>query len=368
MTSVRELHNEAMRLAQLALIARQHGEHDEAKDIAREAYKHENKAAHLVPEGKSSEPTRSILFRSAASLAHQCGELVEAQRLIAKGLSGYPPPQIEIELKDLYEQVNFELELQSQSIIVEEEEFDLRLRGKAVGFGAILYDEFVERIETVQKLIVRTTQRLMDREYQREGRIADRFKVFVPLLYTPRPGSFSITFKLGRAEDPEQLHLFVDASAIIEEIMTGMELINAGNEEKLRKHINEDAYYQQFLTLTRSIVAPDGEQIRLIQFTSNKRQVNFTRKRSKIPMFFDEPEDTEDEEKEFIEVIGTLNYAESKKNDKIGLTTEDDENYVILVDKGMDDLVLSYWKRQVMVSGYRKGTKSIRLTDIHPVD
>lgn len=368
MINVRELHSEAMRLAQLALIARQHGEYDKAEDIARQAYNYENKAAHLVPEGENSEPTRSILFRSAASLAYQCGELLDAQRLIAKGLSGYPPPQVEMELKELYEQVNFELELQLQSIVVAEDELDLRLRGKGVGFGAILYDEFVERIQATRMLIDRTVQRLMGREYQSRGAIADKYKAFVPLLYTPRAGSFAITLKLGRAE-AKQLPLFLDASRVIEEIMIGIELISTENEARLREHIKQDAYYQQFLSLTRNKVAPDGEQIRLIQFTSGKKQVIFTRPRDEIPMTTNPPEDSAIEEKaEFVKIAGIIDYAKSRRKDEIGLTTENDEDYVILVDEGMDDLVVSHWKRHVVVSGFRKGPKTIRLTDIQLLD
>ena len=106
MSTVRKLHDKAMKLAQLSLVARHEGKTEQAEELARQAYECESQAAELVPEDKSSEPTRSILYRSAASLAYQCRELSTAQRLIGKGLSGYPPPQIEQELKDLYEQVN----------------------------------------------------------------------------------------------------------------------------------------------------------------------------------------------------------------------------------------------------------------------
>jgi hypothetical protein len=105
MSNVRELHDKAMQLAQLALIARHDQEWEEAKSLARQSYEYEAQAAELIPKDKSSEPTRSILYRSAASLAYQCEEFGIAQRLIAKGLSGYPPPQIEQELKELDEQV-----------------------------------------------------------------------------------------------------------------------------------------------------------------------------------------------------------------------------------------------------------------------
>lgn len=57
--------------------------------------------------GKST-PTRSILHRSAASLAVECGEVATAERLIAIALSGNPPQEIAEELKDLFVQINID--------------------------------------------------------------------------------------------------------------------------------------------------------------------------------------------------------------------------------------------------------------------
>ena len=91
MTTVKELHDKAMRLAHLALVARHNQEWTQAEDLAREACKYETQAADLVPEGQASEPTRSILYRSAASLAYQSKDFRMAERLIIKGLLGYPP-------------------------------------------------------------------------------------------------------------------------------------------------------------------------------------------------------------------------------------------------------------------------------------
>ena len=47
------------------------------------------------------EPTRSVLHRSAASLAVECLQLREAERLIGRALAGNPPPDIADELRDL---------------------------------------------------------------------------------------------------------------------------------------------------------------------------------------------------------------------------------------------------------------------------
>lgn len=101
MNSVREYHNEAIRYAQLAMAALHKGDSEDHKQLVRRAMILEKNAANLVPDDKSSEPTRSILYRSAASFAYQAGEYEEAERLVFKGMSGYPPLQIRQQLLEV---------------------------------------------------------------------------------------------------------------------------------------------------------------------------------------------------------------------------------------------------------------------------
>jgi hypothetical protein len=55
----------------------------------------------LVADQFDFEPTRSILHRSAATIAVECSLLREAERLIGRALSGNPPADIADELRDL---------------------------------------------------------------------------------------------------------------------------------------------------------------------------------------------------------------------------------------------------------------------------
>lgn len=106
MNSVREYHNEAIRYAQLASAALQNGNKQKHKELVQRAMRLETQAADLVPDKKSAEPTRSILYRSAASFAYQASEYQEAERLVFKGLSGYPPLQIKQQLLDIQEMIH----------------------------------------------------------------------------------------------------------------------------------------------------------------------------------------------------------------------------------------------------------------------
>jgi len=107
MKQVKDLHREAMRLVDEAELARRNGNAQVARECLRQAFDHERQAADLVVGDLSQEPTRSVLHRSAASLALECGALREAERLIAVALSGDPPDEIAEELRDLLEQVYF---------------------------------------------------------------------------------------------------------------------------------------------------------------------------------------------------------------------------------------------------------------------
>jgi hypothetical protein len=107
MTQVKDLHRDAMRLVDEAAAARRSGDLQAAREHLLQAFEHERQAADLVGADHSQEPTRSVVHRSAASLALECGALREAERLLATALSGEPPDDIAEELRDLLEQVYF---------------------------------------------------------------------------------------------------------------------------------------------------------------------------------------------------------------------------------------------------------------------
>ncbi len=365
MNTVRELHANAMKLAQLAMVARHAGESDRAKELTFQAYEYEEKAAHLVPDNQESEPTRSILYRSAASLAHQSKRFRIAQRLVARGLSGYPPLQVERELKNLYEQINFEHHLELNGVVLSNEDVQLSLAGTAVGTGTILYNEFHKRIEQTNRLVTRTVQRLMGREYQKGGSVSKLYKPFIPALSVPRIGSFAITIKLVHSE---QLPLVPNAAQVIDEIMDGIELINDANEHRLEELIHDDPYYRNFVSLTRDM-APDGDRINLVGFTSNRKTVAFTRKRQEIKFkaTVQQAEEITRENRKPIRIEGILDFASGRKNERLGLTADDGKQYDIQVEAGMDDLVTSYWRQKVAVVGSYDGDY-IYPEDIEPLD
>lgn len=108
MTTVRDLHHQAMDLAELAFIGyfyRNWPDHEhyktpgEIKELNRQACELETQAADMVEIGL--EPTRGVLYRSAAWLAFHAGELEKARKLVETGLAGNPPEFVRAELFDV---------------------------------------------------------------------------------------------------------------------------------------------------------------------------------------------------------------------------------------------------------------------------
>jgi len=120
MNQIQTLHQQAMNLAEAAAVARLRGAIEQAAQLTRQAFEQEAQAANLVASVLDAEPTRSVLHRSAASLAIECGELRAAERLIATALSGSPPIEIAEELKDLFIQINLSQYLKRQGIDISE--------------------------------------------------------------------------------------------------------------------------------------------------------------------------------------------------------------------------------------------------------
>lgn len=101
MPTVRELHHEAMVFAQDAYLARDRGDMEASKHFAALALPLEIEACELVPKEPESEPTRGILYLSAASLAWQAGDLEQMMTLALEGLDGSPSGRIALNLQQL---------------------------------------------------------------------------------------------------------------------------------------------------------------------------------------------------------------------------------------------------------------------------
>lgn len=339
-----------MALAQEALIRRESGDSDMARELAARALPLEIEAAGLIDETIESEPTRSILYQSAASLAFQAGEYSTAQRLVAKGLSGYPPPRAEQELKDLYEQINFESHLTVRDDPLTSAEMQLSISGDSVGYGRVSYSAFDDRMHAVISMIDRTLQRLTGEPYRRKRRATGASRSFTPLISAPRAGSFSITIEVVQQASGQHTFL-TSGEQVIDEVVEGVRQVQDKQLDELKMHINNDDYFVHFIASAQQL-APDGERVKLVGLSTSKRQVAFTQPKESfaIPTALAPADKMLVTNEPFSNTLrGTLDEATARRDGKIGLITEEGRPVTLWVREGMDDVVRSYFLRPVEV-------------------
>ena len=241
METPKALHKQAMDLYRTALMARARRDENEFREVALRALELEKAAALQLSTRYEAEPTRSVMFRGAATIAFQLHEYREAERMIAFGLSGNPAEEIAGELRDLMEQVNFFRHLQLRDLQLKDEELQLSLAsGTEVGFGYARREEFTERVDAISNLLYRTAERKYKKPYRKRGKVPENIKENLPIyLSAARPGSYSVVMKVGQPEG--QLRMegegFYNPSEFIDEMLGCIDLLNAGHEEELQENV-----------------------------------------------------------------------------------------------------------------------------------
>ena len=100
-------HQQAMDLVEAAILERMRGNPARTEELYAQALDLELAAIREMEErNDQSEPTWSVLHRSAGWMALNSHQLRRAEQLAAKGLAGDPHPEIAEELRDLLEQIN----------------------------------------------------------------------------------------------------------------------------------------------------------------------------------------------------------------------------------------------------------------------
>jgi hypothetical protein len=373
MKSVRDLHRQAMDFAEQAFAAKQQGDPALADSLSRQAFEHELRAATAVAPDLTAEPTRSVLYRSAATLALDCGEVREAERLIAVALAGDPPDEIAEELRNLFEQVHFQRHLATDGITLEPTEFQLSIAGKAVGLGIAPLSDLLGRIEHIKKLFFRTAERVRRQPFRERGPIKKALRGdFEFFLSTPRAGSFAVTIRLGRTQDQLRLTETLDTDQVIEELLRCLEMFNNAEAEELKRRFPEEAYHRNFIALARRL-APDGKDIQVVGFSAMRdgweKQVALTHPPTELVRSEEATALAEapSGEGETVTVTGALRFADAlpdQKRQTIIVVDAQRQQHTFIVPEGMmSDIVRPLWEYTVVVTGQRQGS-SIVLLDI----
>jgi hypothetical protein len=363
-----------MEQTDLAIAAQRRGNREEALSLYRSAFTSEHQAAQALSDKLDAEPTRSILHRSAATLALDCGQYREAEVLICEALRGMPPEGIAEELRDLLEQVYFRRHLELRGITLSETEIQMSIAGKSVGFGIAPVEVFVPRITDAQRLLYRTVERLRNLPFKR--RISTAVLSTLELFTTvPRAASFAVTFRVGHNTDTTLDGVGSPADGAIDDLLTCLDLFNTGNAAELKRRIPQVGYYNSFVMLARNI-SPDGEDVSLVGFTAVRQGVTKTVSLTKgtigTPLFAAEltaavaqapsRADRNAQLRGFLKEVD----ARDGKRGKIQVVDAGGTSHTVIVPPGMmTDIVKRLWESEVEISGRRKGN-AIHLATIRP--
>ena len=356
--SVSRLHKKAMEFAGHAFLARRDKDYQQFVEFSRLAYEKEAEAARIAA-GEDVEPTRSVLHRSAATLAFHCGEYREAERLISTALAGNPPDEIADELRELMEKVNFERNLKSANIQLDENEIQLSLQGGRIGFGLAPVQAIAARIADIERLVQRIIGYKNGHKYSDilPANIRAHYSLYLSADFIP--GSFNVVLKLeGRQR---LLPEFDQFDEILDTLLENIKLLDQGKYETLQQNISDPAYFRNFVGLARKI-APDGSDVSLVglraMIDGQRRHVSFERNKrdlDDVPMpKADEAANELQLADETLNVAGILKYADALETNQVKLLDEDGKKWTITVPEGlMRDVVRPYFDETVHVAGRR---------------
>lgn len=365
--NVRDTHRAAMRYAEQAKLASQGVRGGDASDLMRRAFELEREAAQLLLQAFDEEPTRSVLYRSAATLALECGELAEAKRLAYQGLAGNPPFEIANEIREVIDEEEFQRHLSKRGVTLQPEEFQVSVVGPVVAAGLALYSAIIPRVENFRNLVLRTGERIAGLEYRARGRPTQvgthGYEFFVG---TPREGSFAFSLHIGQ---PDQISFpgMAKGAEVVREIFDCFDVLESEGKGRLRQRIGSDAYYANFVSLAEKI-GPDGDMVRFVGLTSTQGvQSRHVRLESKLDlaeaMVPDKVSVTEK-----VSVQGVLRWANAVTGQEtVRIVDADNKSHGVRIPPGVDDIVKPYWLDEVTVTGVRDSQGFIVLEHIDSV-
>ena len=367
MTAASDYHKMAMEFADLGLRYRARGNGELALAYFEQALDFE--LAAIAELEQTDGLAGSILQRSAGTLALDCRRFRQAEQITAQALAGEPHPDIAEELRDLWEQIQFQRHVGLNGVALQDDELQMSLSGPEVSRGLAPHNAIYGRLDSIEKLIHRTAERKMGRQFREGGQpvkaVRDNYRMMVSV---PREGSFAVTLKFGSLIQPTLPGMF-DAASVMNDFMQLIELINRSRDDEIQNRIADQAYLMNFFVLVRKI-APDGESIRQVDFTAirngSEHSVALTRPADEIiaPPLTAPP----DADGELVEIRGVLRYADDTRGSGARIRVVDFESIAPLVDVPagmMNDIVRPLWDERVVIQGIRTGNR-ITLLSIDP--
>jgi hypothetical protein len=258
-----DFHDQAMAMVDEAREAERAGNKERRIESLRAAYRLERQAANLLDPIADSEPTRSVLFRSASSLAFRAEDYHEACNLAFDGLSGNCPEELAAELLDIANDAKFRLQLIAQELRIVENEITLIVRGPGVSIGLAPAKQVTLMLRRIEMLLRwRIVDFLKDEIEGRSDWAIGRAKLYEVFMRSLVGEEFAVAFRLGLHE---QLLLFSPipvGEKIVAEFMSDLQLMMGDARDTQSRVVGSK------FAAAVSKLSPDGKDVTSIEISS----------------------------------------------------------------------------------------------------
>ena len=277
MTTVRELHDRAMALADDMIAARHKNATRIAERAARDAFRAELQAATLAFELRVSTTTRIVLLRSAANLAREARCWDECMDLALRALNDRDLRAQREELFYIVDTLRALEHLSLRGIELSPADVQLSVAGPEVAPGFAAADEVNRRVNGVKSLMEYATFRRLGLPFGIRARSQQMRQVLTPYLSEPRAASYAVTVRFGIGEQWDLLPELAESPAgrrrrvpsvarVLDDVIASARAYAEGGPSAIKKLIKEDDYARSAASLLRHL-SPDAERIRTVGLT-----------------------------------------------------------------------------------------------------
>lgn len=364
MTSVRELHQAAMRLSDEA---ESFGQDAARQRELREAATRGERLAletFLLSPKHRSEPTRSVLARSLAALALRCDDLATAEWACHVGLAGDPDDFIADQLRSMMGRASFHRHLEVRGQKLSPSTIGCSMYGRFAEAGFAPLDEVYRRLRQTDRFIARGAEELEGYEFNKNRSEPPAIvrKKYESFLSAATNSSYGFVIRLAHPSN-EAFEFEDDPPARLAARVTELlQAFQASGPDGLAPVVQDDAYRRFYATAIRDLL-PDGDAVQQVTFSANvhgeHKTIPLTQTRShylpKVEPAPDGPTSSTTTRSDIPTTLrGVLKMGDADEG-KVRITHDGGKPLVLTIEAGLDEAVRNYFDREVTVVWEKRG-------------
>lgn len=346
MTDVNRWHYQAMEFVDSGRRARKIGEHDKARAFYAQALEFERQAA----DEAKTQPSKAILYRSAAWIALEAEDPAESERLAACGLMAHDVPEKrKQELRAVAEEARMRLytPMAPPSAVAA---ILIHMEGPAIAYGMAPPRIVETRKEALLNIVLRTAEREKGLSFRKGGKSS--MEAYLQPVISQQAASVCVQIALMGGIQPD---LWLQHERIVQQVQRCLAYVCNNNEIALADAIRDTVYRNDFkASATR--LTPDGEQVSAVDVITSIRGD------SQAPVRFREkikyqPSPSDSSHTIVTGTLRAVDETKGKHKDSIKLV-ETNTNRVLIIKApniSIEELTRSFYGRTLQIEVANRG-------------